>query len=64
MHANVNKKNSFFKIYLDVHIHSWHLPNFIDAMSCPNDCNGYGSCDEDTGKCFCPGFSGTSCGNK
>ena len=35
---------------------------FLDVKSCPNECNGYGTCDEDTGKCFCPGFSGTSCG--
>lgn len=33
-----------------------------DVKRCPNNCNGFGTCELETGTCFCPGFKGANCG--
>ena len=34
----------------------------LDVKRCPNNCNGFGTCELETGTCFCPGFKGANCG--
>jgi len=35
--------------------------NCKDVKRCPNNCNGFGTCELETGTCFCPGFKGANC---